>query len=203
MKKLYENIEDVYIKGDIAQLSEVVKSMDALLQNIAAYTEQLTDYLVKYSVTNNGNQYRKVVDTCMTLRDVLFDASYQLNDMQNQIVAYQNKIYRYEDMVGYAQSANPCFIIKRQVQLEASLIQFNLTDMINLTETLENYKEQMYYNLKLINEKKNEIASVWQDTQYNIFAEFINDVIKNSVDAIQVFEEYILYLKEKIKELSS
>ena len=92
MKKLYENIENIHIKGGIGQLSEVVKVMDIALQNIADNTEQLTGYLSKYSASNKGVQYDKVVKTSLRLRDELFRTSQELNDMQNQIVIYQNKM---------------------------------------------------------------------------------------------------------------
>ena len=98
MKKLYENIENIHIKGDISQLSEMVQTMDISLQNITDYSDKLSNYLEKYSNTNKGKQFEKVVKTSLNLRDKLYDASFELNCMQNQIVDYQNKIYRYEDI---------------------------------------------------------------------------------------------------------
>ena len=50
--------------------------------------------------------------------------------------------------------------------------------------------------------KKNSIAAVWRDTQYDDFAEFVSEVTRNVVDAIKLFEDYVIYLEEKIKELS-
>ena len=98
MKKLYENIEDINIKGGVSQLSEVIRAMDISLQNIADNSDQLTTYLVRYSAANKGSQFEKVVKVSSALRDKLYQASLELNDMQNQIVVYQNKIYRYEDL---------------------------------------------------------------------------------------------------------
>ena len=54
MKKLYENIEDINIKGGVEQLSEMVRAMDISLQNIADNTDRLVGYLIKYSVSNKG-----------------------------------------------------------------------------------------------------------------------------------------------------
>ena len=86
MKKLYENIEDIDIRGGVSQLTEVVTAMDIALQNIADSTDRLYSQLIKYSVSNKGTQYEKVVDTSYALREVLFDASEALNDIQRQIV---------------------------------------------------------------------------------------------------------------------
>ena len=69
MKKLYENIEDINIRGGVDQLSEVVRAMDISLQNIADNTDQLVGYLVKYSASNKGAQYEKVVSTSLHLQD--------------------------------------------------------------------------------------------------------------------------------------
>ena len=202
MKKLYENIEDINIKGGVEQLSEVVRAMDISLQNIADNTDQLVGYLVKYSASNKGAQYEKVVKTSLRLRNEMFDASVELNDMQNQIVAYQNKIYRYEDMAESAQRPNPYLVTKRQISVDTSIVQFNRSDMLNVAAVLRNYSERVYHHIKTINEKKNAIAAVWRDTQYDDFAEFISEVTKNVVDAIKLFEDYVIFLEEKIKELN-
>ena len=95
MRKLYENIEDIYIKGSPAELTSIITSMDISLQNISEGTEQLAAKLVKYSDSNKGTQYERIVARLLALRDVLYQASVDLNGMQNEIVAYQNKIFRY------------------------------------------------------------------------------------------------------------
>ena len=202
MKRLYENIEDINISGGIDQLSEVVRTIDKSLQNIANNTDQLVEYLAKYSNSNKGAQYENVIRTSMYLRDELFDAALELNDMQKQIVAYQNKIYRYEDMSESAQQPNPYLITKRQISVENSITQFNQSDMMEVVEILRNYSERVHHHIKMIEEKKNSIAAVWRDTQYDDFAEFIEEVTGKINDAIKLFEEYVIYLEEKIKELS-
>lgn len=202
MKKLYENIENIHIKGGIGQLSEVVKVMDIALQNIADNTEQLTGYLSKYSASNKGAQYDKVVKTSLRLRDELYQTSQELNDMQNQIVIYQNKMYRYEDMSETASTPNPYLVSKKQINVDTTNMQFSRTDMMELAATLRNYSERVYHHMKTIIEKKNSIASVWKDPQYDDFAEFIDGIKRNVVEALKVFEDYVIYLEDKIKELS-
>ena len=202
MKRLYENIEDINIIGGIDQLTEIVRVMDISLQNIADSSDQLVNYLVKYSVSNKGSQYEKVVHESMYLRDEMVEASVSLNDMQNQIVAYQNKVYRYEDMSESARKPNPYLVSKRQISVDTSVVQFKRSDMLEVAQALRNYSEHVFHHIKTINEKKNFIASVWRDTQYDDFAEFIDEVTKKVIDAIKVFEDYVIYLEEKIKELS-
>ena len=203
MKRLYENIEEINIQGGIHRLSEVVTAMDIALQNIAENTEQLTEYLAKYSSSNKGKQYEKVVNTSMNLRDILFRASTELNDMQNQIVEYQNKIYRYEDMSDYAQKPNAYLVsVNRNVNVDTSMMQFSREEMISVASVLRNYMDKVIHHIKDINEKKNEIASVWRDAQYNDFADFIETVERYIIEGIKAFEEYVIYLEDKIRELS-
>ena len=74
--------------------------------------------------------------------------------------------------------------------------------MLDVAAALRNYSEVVFHHIKTINEKKNTLGAVWRDTQYNDFADFIDEVTKNVVDAIKLFEDYVIYLEEKIKELS-
>ena len=201
MKKLYERIEDIHIKGGIGQLSEVVTVMDMALQNIAGYTDKLVGYLVKFNITNMGKRYENVVTYSLRLRDDLFDASYLLNDMQNQIVAYQNKIYIYEGMAEWVEKPNPCLITKTDVTLTNSGVQFTKRDMIELVTLLRSYSEGVLRQLNTIKDKKDSIAAVWLDSQYNDFAEFVSGVIKKVVGTVKIFEDFVNDLEERIKGL--
>ena len=203
VKKLYENIEDIHIKGGVSQLTEMVTAMDVSLQNMAENTEQLTMQLIRYSASNKGSQYERVVNTTMRLRDELFEVSTDLNEMQNQIVAYQNKIYRYEEMSDSAAKPYPYLVNRNQnVNVETAVVQFNRTEMMNLVAILNNYAEKVFHQLRTISQKKNSIAMVWCDSQYDDFAEFIDTVSKSVLEALKEYKDYVVYLNEKIKELS-
>ncbi len=202
MKKLYQNIEDINIKGGVDQLSEMVSAMDVSLQRIADDTDKVLNFLAKYSSSNKGQQYEKVVTTALRLRDELFDASLELNDMQNQIVEYQNKIYRYEDMSANAKQPNKYMITKRNVSVETDAVQFRLNEMIQVAAALNAYNDQVYHSIKEINSKKNAIAMFWMDSQYKDFSDFIDSITRSIVDGLRVFDEYVKVLEEKIKELS-
>lgn len=203
MKKLYENIEDINIKGGVSQLTEMVTAIDVSLQNMAENTEQLTMQLIRYSASNKGSQYERVVNTTMKLRDELYDASLQLNEMQNQIVAYQNKIYRYEEMSESAAKPYPYLVNRNQnVNVETKVIQFERAEMMNLAAMLNTYAEKVFHETRAINQKKNAIAMIWYDTQYNDLAEFVDAVSKKVLEALKEYKDYVIYLEGKIKELS-
>ncbi len=202
MRKLYENIEDIYIKGSPADLTTVISAMDISLQNISEGTEQLTAKLIKYSESNKGTQFDRVIRRLVALRDVLYQASVDLNGMQNEIVAYQNKIFRYEDMAESATVPNPHMVQRININVEMSVVQFSRTEMMSVAAELQNYRDAVFYHARNLVENKNQAGSIWLDSQYKIFAEFIDEVCSEIVDALKLFDEYILVLEEKIKELS-
>lgn len=202
MKKLYQNIEDIHITGGIEQLSEAVSNMDKILQNIADSTDKLTNYLIKYSSTNKGLQYQKIVKTSIRLRDNLFEKSLELNDMQNQIVLYQNKIYRYEDINRSASKPNPYLINKKKVVVDTSAIKFERQDMINLVANINNYCERVRFHIRNLVKKKNSMSGFWKDSQFRDFSSFIDDISKEALDAIKIYSDYVVVLEDKIKGLN-
>ena len=201
MKRLFISIEDVHIKGGVEQLSDVVRSIDNSLQIIAQDTEKLTHYLMTYSSSNKGNQYEKTVNSSLQLREEVCEVSMDINALQNQIVDYQNKIYRYEDMSSSAPIPNAYQVITKPISENKSEIQFNRDEMIKVVSELRNYSEVVFFQIKSINKKKNDIASVWLDSQYDVFSETIDEITGSVINAIKVYEEYVVYLEEKIKEL--
>jgi len=202
MKKLYENIEDIYIKGSPTVLSEMITSMDMTLQELASETEKISDVVMRYSQSNRGRQYEKVVATLSSLENTLYEASVSMNDMQHQIAAYQNKILRYEDLAESACAPNPHLVQRTRINIEAGEVKFGLAEMMEVSNALDEYSNTVYYCLNSLIDNKNGIASVWLDSQFNAFSEFIEETVSKSVEALKVFDEYILYLNEKIRELN-
>ena len=122
--------------------------------------------------------------------------------MQNEIVAYQNKIFRYEDMPELASAPNPHMVQRINIRVEVSQVQFNLAEMMSVSAELRNYSEAIIYHTQNLLDSKEQVATIWLDSQYTIFAQFIDDVCKEIIDALKSFDEYVLVLEEKIKELS-
>lgn len=202
MKKLYVNIERIHIVGDISQLSELVKQIDVSLQNLTDYTDRLTAYLVRNSNENYGRQYQVMVEATNELRKELYQASMDFNDLQRQVILFQNKIYRYEDISASAAAPNPYLVKMTQINVNTSGVQYNLQEMRNLVATLHNYSEAVMYHIRNISARKNEAARFWRDEQYRDFADFIEQIIQHVERNLRGFDEYISYLEEKIRELS-
>ena len=202
MKKLYVNIEDIYIKGNPLLLTEVVTSMDVVLQKMSQSTENVTAKVIKYSSTNKGKQYEKMVRTLLSLRNILYESSIQLNDMQNQIVAYQNKVLRYEGMTESASLPNKHSVSKYNINVDITETKFRIQEMMELSTCLNDYSESIFYSTQNLIRNKNDASRFWQDTQYNDFAQFIDEIAQAVISSLKIFGEYVSYLDEKIKELS-
>lgn len=201
MKKLYENIEDIYIKGSPAELTDMITQMDSILQNISAATERLAGLLIKYSVSNKGRQYEKVVETVTVLSDVLYNSSLAMNEMQNEIAAYQNKIFRYEDMCEIAAVPNQHMVQRVNINIASTNTQYERTEMTILAEELQNYHNEVLHQADDLVFFKDQIGNIWLDTQYSIFADFVDNLNLQIIEALKVFDDYIVILKQKIKEL--
>ena len=202
MKKLYMNIEDIHIKGGPNQLSEVVTRMDNSLQKLSQETEDITAVVAKYSLSNKGNQYDKMAKSLVSLRSKLYDASLQLNEIQNEIVLYQEKVMRYEGLPGSATIPNKYLVSRANIHVDTTEVQFNRSEMIDLQNRLNSYCEMIYYGIQDIVRGKNEIAQVWLDTQYNDFSEFVDEINMETLKSLEVFREYLEYLDTVIKEVT-
>ncbi len=202
MKKLYENIEEINIKGSPSELYSAVTSMDTILQSIAEGTERLFDVIAKYSATNRGAQYSKMMDKIYRLRDILLLSSEELNVMQNEVVAYMNKVFRYEEIPEVAAKPNVYSVQKATINADTNGTGFVLSDMLEIESALGEYSEAIYLQAVKLNDEKNQLGFIWCDAQYTDFSVFIESVCHEIIDALKVFDEYRLKLDDKIKELS-
>lgn len=201
MRKLFDHIEDIHIKGNAAELTMAVTAMDDSLRYIASATEQLAGFLLRYSNTNQGIQFAKAVEAVVTLSKILFDASLELNEMQNEVVRYQNKINRYEDMSQSAAKPNKHTVQKVNISMVSTSVQFSMTDMANLVKSLESYFGYVLEQGNTLVNKKNQLAGIWLDSQYKTFSDFIDEVVGNMNQALKELDEYRMHLDAKLKEL--
>lgn len=202
MKQLFVSIEDIHIIGSANDLSEIVTVMDQSLQVIADYSEQLTGILHRYSSTIKGKQFQNTVETAKQLREEVYKAAVEMNNMQNQIVEYQYKINRFEDEVNDVAIPNHFEVTQAVINPETAEVQMTRSELERLVLLLEEYETVVYQQLRIINEKKDDIGNIWKDTQYMNFSEFIDELSVDLSNAIKVYDDFLSYLKERILELS-
>lgn len=201
MKHLYENIENIYIKGGPEILTEAITDIDITLQNVTSGTEQLAVILLKFSNTNKGQQYQRVVNTLRELRKILFQASFEMNQMQNEVVQYQNKIFRYEGLTESAAHPNEYMVREINVDVDVTSTQFSGIEMTEVQESLAAYSEAVRYYIGNLVTSKNQLGTYWQDPQYYDFSDYIDEIVKQIEDALKDFDDYVQFLQEAIKEL--
>lgn len=203
MKRLYENIEEINIKGSPADLYTAVTSMDVTLQSIAEGTERLFEIVAKYNASNQGAQYNKMIEKIYQLRDTLLRSSEELNIMQNEVVSFMNKVFRYEDMSEVAPRPNSYMVQKTSLNTGTSGTGFVLSDMLDVEAALGEYSEAIYAQAVKFNEEKDQLSSIWNDAQYKDFSSFVESVCREIIEALKIFDAYRSTLAEKIKELQS
>lgn len=199
MKKLYVNIEKVKITGGPKELYSVINVTDVSLRNMSEKTGKMIEFLSKYSENNKGIQFEKLINSTMRLRDDLCDASYEINDMLIQVVKFVNKLNQYEDSYETIPLPNQYTISKSQISSDVGSFQFGYDEMLEVERECREFREDIYQNIKNVNTKKNNIASIWMDPQYDDYSDFIQDITSKIVTALKVYDEYLQHLDDKIK----
>lgn len=201
MKKLYVNIEKVRITGGPQALYSVINNTDMALQNMTEKTANMVTFLSKYSESNKGIQFDKLINSTMQLRDDLCDASVEINDMLVQIVKFVNKLNQYEDSNETLPLPNNYVMTRKGVSSDVGTFQFGYDEMIEVERECREYREEIYQSIKGVNTKKNSMASIWMDPQYDDYSDFIQDITRKIVDALKVYDEYLQHLNSKIKDM--
>ena len=202
MKKLYENIEDIYIEGNPENLTELITDIDNDMQAITNDTEQLTYNLIKYSEVIKGVQFKNTLDTVLVLSDTLSEASRELNRMQNEIVEYQNRIFRFEEMNSFASVPNKYIVERVMISADSLVSKYEVSELISLVQNLNDYSLNVSNFVRKILDAKDNVSAIWKDSQFSLFSDFIDDICVEITNALKKFDAYAAYLDEKIKELN-
>lgn len=202
MKKLYENIEDIYIEGNPENLTELITDIDNDMQAITNDTEQLTYNLIKYSEVIKGVQFKNTLDTVLVLSDTLSEASRELNRMQNEIVEYQNRIFRFEEMNSFASVPNKYIVERVMISADSLVRKYEVSELISLVQNLNDYSLNVSNFVRKILDAKDNVSAIWKDSQFSLFSDFIDDICVEITNALKKFDAYASYLDEKIKELN-
>lgn len=200
MGRLYVNITKVVIKGEIRLLTEIVTQMGQRMQEISAETEQVKTTILKYSGSNQGKQYNRAAKAILVLSETLYSASVDINLLQNDIVEFQNKSFRFEEMSDYASKPCPHLVKKAPVQIATTVFNFDKNDIIVVASDIHKYVSDVKNSLKVLNQNKESIGIVWCDPIYIQFKTSIEELISNSLRYVDYLEEYANHLDMKIKE---
>ena len=203
MGKLFNSIEQIHIEGDVGQLSGLVRDIDRCMQNIANGTELLMEYLSRYSTTNAGKQFEKMLGAATTLENEMRSSAEDINQMQKDICEYENKIRRFEGMPENSEKPNKYLVTEKRITADINRTVINLEEMKFLLEMLEAYRDTVEKHRKDLCEKKDAMSSIWKDPQYQNFSLFIDDVSNTITNAEAEFDNYTGTLRFDIERLKA
>ena len=202
MKKLYINIEEIKIKGRPHLLTQPVSDIDERMQAIAQATECIKGIMFKFSGTNQGIQYQKACNAVCELSKELYGASETLNDVQCQIVKFENKCHNYEEESELAVKPRRHSVKVVKVSSNTSEIEFHKAEMITVKNALENYTRGVREQCKILRANRDSIGRIWTDRQFKDFSTYIDDVCAVVETGCKQLDEYKIHLNNKIKNLA-
>ena len=204
MKKLYLNINKIHIKAkDPSILSTLVADIDKQMQALVMATDSVKTLVSKYSGNNNGIQYENACRSLQALSLHMRDSALIINDLEMQVVAFQNKVYRFEGSNKSAPMPRKYVVAETRVNANTANIQYGTNEMRAVSTALSQYCERAKTAIKGIMMARNRISSVWLDPQFKDFSSVIEGVRVVSEKHIKELEAYVMYLNVRIKELMS
>lgn len=203
MKRIRLYVEDIRLKGrDPNVLSDLVFAISKQLQAMCENTDGIRNFLLKYSAISDGEQLNRAIEATSALSNHLNEAIENIYDTQEQVVDYQNKIFKFEDIKQTAPPPRRPSFVEIRISTDRSQINYTVNDLKKLADKIAEYCDSIYGCLKNIESERDKIASVWLDSQYNDFSASIDDVISSINPHLSVLEDYIVYLDNKISEIS-
>ena len=172
------------------------------MQELASSTEKIKGTMYKFSGTNQGTQYKKACDAVTELSARLYSASETLNDVQHQIVEYENKCHRYEDESASASNPRKHNVKQVKVTVNTFETEFHKTEMITVRNSLEKYSRSAKEECKKLRSNRDSIGRVWTDRQFKDFSTYIDDICSVIEKGCKELDDYKNYLNVKIKELN-
>lgn len=200
MENFFQNINDVHINGRPNELYEIVSKMDLRLQRIAENTNRIGTTLLKLAGSNSGKAFQKAAVNVFNFSKFLSSKSAELNNMQRNIVNYINALARFEQSNEYV-SFNVFQVESVKVEANDGTLQFTKNDFLTLKKSIEEYCVNTTLENRSLNDDKNNIGSLWQDSQYKFFCDFIDGIVTEITNKVKSMEDYVRELDEIIKNL--
>lgn len=203
MDKLYVNVTRCDVIGGAQALTPIVTEMDKRLQELANETQTMKGILCKFLGSNTSEQYEKATVAVCNLSEFLFNASEQLNEMQGQIVRYQDAIARYNERSDSFSAPNAHNVQKVQIGVDTKRSQFTYDEMIHVNQSIQKYTSDARTTARQLKSNKESIGSIWRDPQFRDFSAFIDEIVSKTENSIVTLEEYSTHLSQKIKEFKN
>ena len=204
MKKLHLNITNIHIKAkDPGVLSTLIADIDKQMQNLVLATDSVKALVTKYSGNNNGVQYENASRSLQALSHYMRESTLVINDLEMQVVAFQNKVYRFEGSNKSAPTPKKYVINEARTNTNHVVVQYGMNEMKAVSTGLAQYCERTRSVIKGMLMARNRISTVWVDPQFKDFSSVIEEVRVVTEKHIKELDAYVVYLNARIKELMS
>lgn len=204
MKKLFLNIQKVHIKGkDPSVLSTLVADIDKQMQSLVIATDEARALMSKYNGNNNGAQYEKASATLHELSRHIRECTVVVNDLEMQVVAFQNKVFRFEGSNRAAPMPKKFIATETKAITSHVDLQYGMDEMRAVATGLSKYCEKTRSVIKGILMARSRISTVWVDPQFKDFAAVIENVRVVTERHVKELDVYVTYLNTRIKEMLS
>jgi len=197
---LFENIEDANIKGGPQELGVIISKMDLCLQDIADKTNKMSNVFQQLSANLKGRQFEKAVESVSLLSKYLQNCVEKMNGMQRSVADYQNRLSRFEGLSEDA-SYNEIDITPVQTSVETAEVSFSAEQWVQVYNGICTYCASITESLQRLVHDKNETGEIWNDSQYDVFSDFIDTAVVEIESKVKILEEYSQHLKEELAGL--
>lgn len=202
MKKLHLNITNIHIKAkDPGVLSNLIADIDKQLRGLVDATDSARNLMTKYSSSNNGSQYENACTALHALSRHIKESVLIINDLEAQVVAFQNKVYRFEGINKSAPMPKKYVINESRVVANHAIVQYGMNEMRTVATGLSQYCDKTRNVIKGLLQARSRIATIWVDSQFKDFSAVIDSVRMAAEKHIKELDSYVTHLNTRIKEL--
>lgn len=200
MRMLFNSIEDIRINGNPSELCDVISDLDKCVQDMTNHTNEIFNIMIVMSGTLKSQQFEKAAGEIRNLSIFLCEKADALNEMQRDVADYHNRISRFE---GYNQEAsyNQFDIRPVNVDVETKSVQLTGEQWFQIYSAMCEYCNAISESVNHLISRKNDVGTIWQDTQYYRFSDFIDSIATETNEKVKVLEDYIQNLKAELSQL--
>lgn len=133
-------------------------------------------------------------DILLKFHKFIFNFLLALNNIQNQIIDYQNKVYKFEDINVVVKNVKATDINDYEI---SGVTSFNINGgLINIEELLDKYINSISEQLNNMINEKNKYATIWLDSQYKKYEKIVSQYIEHVEKSLEALKKCFLSQKQ-------
>jgi uncharacterized protein YukE len=181
------------IVAELKRCADSIAEIDKRMQDFANATEMMKSIVVSHGGSNYGKQYNNMCLAVNKFSKDIYTASDVLNDLQHQVVEFENKCHVFENE---PPSASGTVHNVNYTELSANTGEFQMhkDQMKAVSNALEAYFAFARQTAMQLRSNRDSICAIWLDSQSKDFSEVIEEVFAMIEAGCQVLDNYKQYL---------